>query len=252
MKDHDTAKQLAYALKIILNIVYGMTAATFDNKFKHPKNVDNIVAKRGALFMITLRKECEKRGMKVIHIKTDSIKIAEPTKEDEQFIMEFGKKYGYTFEIEDVFKRVALINRAVLIGEKEDGEWEAVGAQFAHPYVYKTLFSGEDITKEDMFETKQVKGKIYLGDDFVGRLARVYASNTGFDMWRVKDDKKGAVTGTKGFKWRLASDFKDISDVDMNYYHGLVKDAIESINKVGASYKIIDRSGWFDEYVTTF
>lgn len=252
LKDHDKAKQLAYALKIVLNIVYGMTSASFDNKFKHPKNVDNIVAKRGALFMITLRKECEKRGWNVIHIKTDSIKISNVTKEIEEFIFEFGKKYGYTFEIEDIFKRVALVNRAVLIGQKEDGEWEAVGAQFAHPYVYKTLFTGEEITKEDMFETKQVKGKIYLGDDFVGRLARVYASNTGFDMWRVKDDKKGAVTGTKGFKWRLASDFKDISDVDMNYYHGLIKDAIESINKVGASYKIIDRSGWFDEYITTF
>ncbi len=252
LKDHDTAKQLAYALKIVLNTVYGMTSATFDNKFKHPKNVDNIVAKRGALFMITLRKECEKRGMKVVHIKTDSIKIAEPTKEDEQFIMEFGQKYGYTFEIEDIFKRVALINRAVLIGEKEDGEWEAVGAQFAHPYVYKTLFSGEEIGKEDLFETKQVKGKIYLGDNFVGRLARVYASKTGDDLWRVKDDKKGAVTGTKGFKWKLASEFKDISDVDMNYYHGLIKDAIESINKVGPSCNIISQHGWFDEFVMTY
>lgn len=252
LTDHESAKQLAYALKIVLNTVYGMTSAKFENKFKHPKNADNIIAKRGALFMIKLQDEVEKRGYRVAHIKTDSIKIPNATQEIIDFVMEFGKKYGYDFELEHTYKRMALINKAVYIAQLEDGSWEATGAQFAEPYVYKTLFTGEDISKEDFFLTKQVKGRIYLGDEFVGRLARVYCSKTGTDMWRVGDTNRGAVTGTKGYKWKLASEFKDISDVDMSYYHELVKDAIKNINKVGPSADIITQHGWFDDLITTF
>lgn len=252
LTDHETAKQLAYALKIVLNTVYGMTSAKFDNKFKHPKNEDNIIAKRGALFMIKLQDEVEKRGFTVAHIKTDSIKIPNATQDIIDFVMEFGKKYGYDFELEHTYRRMALINRAVYIAQLEDGTWEATGAQFAEPYVYKTLFTADDICKEDFFMIKQVKGKIYLGDEFVGRLARVYCSKTGSDMWRVDGSKRGAVTGTKGYKWRLASELDDISDVDMTYYHELVKDAIENINKVGPSSEIITTTGWFDDLITTF
>ena len=41
---------LAYALKIIINIVYGLTSAKFDNKFRDPRNIDNIV-QREALYL---------------------------------------------------------------------------------------------------------------------------------------------------------------------------------------------------------
>ena len=67
--------KLAYALKIVINSVYGMTAAKFENVFRDPRNIDNIVAKRGALFMTLLKHEVQKMGYKVCHIKTDSIKI---------------------------------------------------------------------------------------------------------------------------------------------------------------------------------
>ena len=43
----------ANALKI--NSVYGLTSASFNNAFRDPRNKDNIVAKRGALFMINLK-----------------------------------------------------------------------------------------------------------------------------------------------------------------------------------------------------
>src|SRR5699024_4897091 len=55
LEDKDTADTLSYAMKIIINIVYGLTSAKFENKFKHKDNADNIVAKRGALFMIDLK-----------------------------------------------------------------------------------------------------------------------------------------------------------------------------------------------------
>jgi hypothetical protein len=55
LQDESTAEQLAYALKIVINTVYGLTSAKFDNPFHDIRNIDNIVAKRGALFMIDLK-----------------------------------------------------------------------------------------------------------------------------------------------------------------------------------------------------
>ena len=37
----ESAKALSYALKIVINIVYGLTSARFANVFKDPRNVDN-------------------------------------------------------------------------------------------------------------------------------------------------------------------------------------------------------------------
>src|SRR5207237_9495841 len=53
--DIQGADQLAYALKIVINIVYGLTSAKFENPFRDIRNIDNIVAKRGASFMIELK-----------------------------------------------------------------------------------------------------------------------------------------------------------------------------------------------------
>lgn len=252
LTDPKKAKRLAYAIKIIINIVYGMSSAKYDNKFRHPNNDENVVAKRGALFMIKLQDEVEKRGGEVFHVKTDSIKINETSDEMIAFVTDFGKQYGYDFEVEEVYSRIALINKAVYIAQLDDGTWEAKGAQFAEPYVLKSLFTGEEITKEDFFITKEVRGQIYLGDEFVGRLARVYCSKTGDDLWRVSGDKRAAVADTKGYKWKLASELTDINDIDMNYYHEKVKKAIEAINKVGPSGSIITQTGWFDGLITYY
>ena len=177
-----TAKQLANALKTAINSVYGLTAAGFDNPFRDPRNIDNIVAKRGALFMIDLKEEVVKRGFKVAHIKTDSIKIPNATPEIIKFVMDFGERYGYTFEHEATYDRMCLVNDAVYIAKYKDpeeckslygyipgdneehgGQWTATGKQFAVPYLFKTMFSHEDITFSDMCETFAVsKGNLYL------------------------------------------------------------------------------------------
>ena len=167
LKDKSQAKKLSGALKIAINSVYGLTAATFDNTMKDPRNIDNIVAKRGALFMINLKHEVQDRGYTVAHIKTDSIKIPDATPEIIQFITDYGKRYGYDFEHEATYDRMCLVNDAVYIakykGGEHDGEWTATGAQFAVPYVFKTLFSHEPIMFDDYCETKSVtKGNIYL------------------------------------------------------------------------------------------
>lgn len=161
-----TSKDLANALKIAINSVYGLTAARFDNAFRDIRNKDNIVAKRGALFMIDLKNAVQARGYTVAHIKTDSIKIPDATPDIIQFVIDFGKKYGYTFEHEATYERMCLVNDAVYIAKYKDGteagEWTATGAQFAVPYVFKTLFSKESIEFGDMCETKAVSSALYL------------------------------------------------------------------------------------------
>lgn len=154
-------KDLANALKTAINSVYGLTSANFENPFRDLRNKDNIVAKRGALFMIDLKYEVQKRGFTVAHIKTDSIKIPNATPEIIEFVMEFGRKYGYEFEHEATYEKMCLVNDAVYIC-KHDGKWDATGTQFAVPYVFKTLFSKEPIEFDDMCETKSVTSALYL------------------------------------------------------------------------------------------
>lgn len=177
-----TAKDLANALKTAINSVYGLTSANFDNPFRDIRNKDNIVAKRGALFMIDLKNEVMKRGFIVAHIKTDSIKIPDATPSIIKFVMDFGKQYGYTFEHEATYDRMCLVNDAVYIAKYKDpneceklygyipgdnydqgNKWTATGKQFAVPYLFKTLFSHEELEFEDMCETFAVsKGDLYL------------------------------------------------------------------------------------------
>ena len=166
LTDESAAADLAQALKIAINSVYGLTSASFDHPFRDPRNKDNIVAKRGALFMVNLKHEVQKRGFTVAHIKTDSIKIPDATPAIIDFVMEYGKLYGYTFEHEATYDRMCLVNDAVYIAKYKDGknagEWTATGTQFKVPYVFKKLFSRESIEFEDMCETKSVTSALYL------------------------------------------------------------------------------------------
>lgn len=267
LSDPKKAKQLSYALKIVINTVYGLTSAKFDNPFRDPNNIDNIVAKRGALFMIDLKNACLDRGMDVVHIKTDSIKIADATDQDWEFVRNFGDKYGYTFEHEATYSKMALVNDAVFIAQyswhAEEpelvGTWSAVGAQFQHPYVFKTLFSKEPIEFKDLCEIKQVfnGAAIYLdfehdrpavlvdGMHFVGRVGAfvpVTQDAGGAMMYRVKDGKLGAVSGTKGYLWVEAEMAETMKEdcLDMGYFMRLVDDAIATINKFGSFEEFVN------------
>ena len=166
LTDEAAATDLAQALKIAINSVYGLTSASFDHPFRDNRNKDNIVAKRGALFMVNLKHEVQRRGFIVAHIKTDSIKIPDATPEIIQFVMDYGKQYGYNFEHEATYDRMCLVNDAVYIAKYKDGkhagEWTATGTQFQVPYVFKKLFSKEPIEFEDMCETKSVTSALYL------------------------------------------------------------------------------------------
>lgn len=235
LEDESTADDLAQALKIVINSVYGLTAASFTNAFRDPRNKDNIVAKRGALFMINLAEQVRKRGFTVAHIKTDSIKVPNATPEIIKFITDYGHEFGYTFEHEATYDRMTLVNDAVYIAKyadiekcyslyskeyvdsskdicknnkKHPGEWTATGTQFAVPYVFKTLFSKEPIAFEDMCETKSVSsGSIFL--DFNEGYPDVSYFETLRDL-REKNPEK--LTKTEA---RILSDNVNLSSDDL-------------------------------------
>lgn len=243
LDDEDGLDDLAYALKIVINIVYGLTAAHFDNPFRDSRNKDNIVAKRGALFMVDLVKALDERGVHVLHVKTDSIKVAKPSQETRDFIFEFGKKYGYEFEVEDTFQRLCLVNDAVYIALDHDGKWHATGAQFADPYVFKTLFSKEPLEFEDVTIKKTVTTSIHMntGTDeepemrYIGRSgAFVPVVQGGGTLWREKDGKFSALAGTKGYRFVEAETMKEVGldgPIDYSYFRALSDKARDTIAK---------------------
>lgn len=246
LKDKTQAKELAYALKIVINIVYGLTAAKFPNPFRDPRNKDNIVAKRGALFMVDLKKAVQEKGFTVAHIKTDSIKIPNATQEIIDFVMDFGTKYGYTFEHEATYSKLCLVNDAVYVAKDGDtGKWSATGAQFQHPYVFKKLFSKEKIEHSDFVENRSVqKGHIWMdyGEGqprtFIGKASQLVPVNEGFSMagTPLRVDEEGheyAVPGTKGHLWAPAETVSDDSYVDISYFDELVEEALQNIGKFG-------------------
>ena len=315
LDDPEMADTLSQALKIPINSVYGLTAAAFDNPFRDPRNIDNIVAKRGALFMINLKHEVQKRGFVVAHIKTDSIKVPNALPGIIDFINRYGKLYGYTFEHECTYDRMCLVNDAVYIAKyatvdkcydlygkeyvesekdickknkKKPGKWDATGTQFQVPYVFKTLFSHEDIEFRDMCETKSVsQGELYLDTNedlpdvtelekelkkvedkykkgelsdtsfepeferltkkiskghnyvFIGRVGLfcpVVDGAGGGILYRFKDGKYYAVTGTKGYRWLEAEMVETLGiedKIDKSYYISLVDEAKDTIGEYG-------------------
>lgn len=269
LDDETTAKNLAQALKIAINSVYGLTSANFDNPFRDVRNKNNIVALRGALFMRTLQDEVKKRGFKVAHIKTDSIKIPDATPEIIEFAMDFAKQYGYEFEHEATYDRMCLVNDAVYIAKyateedcmnqygyapgdnkKKGGKWTATGAQFQIPYVFKKLFSKEEIIFDDLCETKSVTSTLYLDMNenleegehnyvFIGKIGRFCPIKSGCGggiLYREKDGKYYAATGSKGYRWlesEMVQQLEKEGDIDHKHFIEMADTAINTISKYG-------------------
>lgn len=258
LTEEGSAADLAQALKIAINSVYGLTSAKFENPFRDNRNIDNIVAKRGALFMVNLKHAVQEQGYTVAHIKTDSIKIPNADDKIIQFVMDYGKQYGYNFEHEATYDRMCLVNDAVYIAKYANphpGEWTATGTQFAVPYLFKKLFSKEPIEFEDLCEAKQVSTALYLdlneglpeGEHnyrFIGKVGNfcpIKPGHGGGELLRESTDKDGNVkyssaTGAKGYRWLESEAVKELDkmdDIDRSYYDKLVDDAVDDISKLG-------------------
>ncbi len=270
LHEGEDTKALAGALKIVINSVYGLTSAKFPTRFndvaagKDDRNIDNKVAKRGALFMIKLKHEVQKRGYTVVHIKTDSIKIADSDQDIIDFVKDFGKKYGYNFELESVYDKMCIVNKSTYIAHSaygdHCGEWTATGLQFQVPYVFKTLFSGEPVTLEDFRETKSAKTSLFLDFNeelpedehrysFIGKVSAFtpVKPGCGGGLLVRENDRGGydAVTGTKGYRWKEYSVIRDdhLSDeIDRSYYERLANEAVDTIEQYGSYEWLVDES----------
>lgn len=269
LDDPAQAKALSGALKIAINSVYGLTSARFDNPFRDNRNKDNIVAKRGALFMVNLKHEVQKRGFTVAHIKTDSIKIPNATKEIIQFVMDYGKLYGYNFEHEATYDRMCLITKADYVAkymtkeqaEKQYGyvpgdlydhgdEWTETGDWFMDSYLFKQLFTHEEITLEDMYEVNSVTTALYLDMNenlskdehnyiFVGKCGAFCPVREGCGgglLVRQNGEKFDSANGAKGYRWKEYEVVKELGledQVDRSYYDKRTEAAKAEIEKFG-------------------
>lgn len=183
---------------------------------------------------------------------------------------------GYQFEHEATYEKMCLVNNAVYIArymdaadckawygyvpgdnEKEGGEWTATGTQFQVPYVFKTLFSHEDIVFNDLCETKSVsKGAIYLDKNedlaegehnyiFVGRVGQFCPIKPGCGgalLVReagVKDNgeaKYDSVTGAKDYRWLESEMVYNLhleETIDRSYFDKMATKAVEAISEYG-------------------
>ena len=266
-------EDLSTALKLVINSIYGYTKASFKNPFLDPRNIDNIVAKRGALFMVDLKHFVQEKGFSVAHIKTDSIKIPDA---DEQIISDvigFGKLYGYDFEHETTYKTMCLVNRAVYIAEDTNpktGEafWSATGKMFQQPYVFDMMFGEGDTDFEKLREARHVKkGSIYIESEeqvneiqdgvdeptnqeridqmhFVGRTGVFYPVKPGYGgglLWRIQDGELYSVANTKGRLWKEAHLTRP-HELDESYYQETVEKAMQAIVNVGSYRDLIESS----------
>ena len=135
---------------------------------------------------------------------------------------------------------------------KNIGKWTATGAQFAQPYLFKTLFSHETIEFTDLCETKSVTSPaaLYLdfnedlGEDdhnyvFVGKVGSFCPVNSGSGgglLLREKEGKYSAATGTKGYRWMESEMVKTLNKediIDLVYFNHFVDAAIHDIGIYG-------------------
>lgn len=198
-----------------------------------------------------------------MHIKTDSIKVVDPTPELFDFIMEYGKAYGYNFEIEHKFDRFCLVNDAVYIAhcapddpDAHDEEliqhnlWTATGKQFQVPFIFKTLFTREPIQFDDLCETRTVTTALYLDMNeslpdgehnykFVGKAGSfcpVRPLTGGGLLLREKDGQYSYVSKAKGRRWLEAEIIRTLhwqDMVDRGYYLDMAKEARKAIEQFG-------------------
>ena len=142
--------------------------------------------------------------------------------------------------------------------KKKGGKWTATGTQFQVPYVFKSLFTHEDITFSDMCETMSVTSALYLRDpddadnpDFIGRVGQfcpIKPGCGGKELLREGKDKEGnlkfsAATGSKGYYWLESEQVRMLGkedDIDRSYYDAMANKAIETISQYGDFDAFVD------------
>ena len=142
--------------------------------------------------------------------------------------MDYGMSRGYEFEVEHEWEKICLVNDAVYIGKVTETDkdwiksckkaeskgkpkptrWTATGTQFAVPYVFKTLFSHEELEFDDLCETKSVTSALYL--DFNEDLPDV-------TLWETLKAVRSAKEETLRKKDKiLISEYSNLTDAEID------------------------------------
>ena len=172
--------------------------------------------------------------------------------------MRHGKTYGYDFEHEITYDKFCLVNDAVYIAPEGSIRGLLWALNF-NIHTYSKLCSlARDLLLMIICESKSViQGTMYLDREehekdedlnysnmrHLGRTGRfVPVLEAGGTLYRVKDDKYYAVTGTKGHKWieaEIAQSMPDLK-IDMSYFEKLKDEAIKTIEKFGSFQDFIN------------
>ena len=169
-----------------------------------------------------------------------------------------GRRYGYDFEHEITYDKLCLVNDAVYIATKGQYTWTAVGSQFQHPYVFKTLFSSEELTFDDYCESKNViQGTMYLDREehekdetldhhrmrHLGRTGRfVPVLEGGRNALPSKGRQVLPRNGHERSQWieaEIAQSMPDLK-IDMSYFEKLKDEAVKTIEQFGSFEEFVD------------
>lgn len=239
-------KSISNALKTAINSCYGLTAAKFDNKLRIPDNWDNVIAKRGALFMIQLKQRLWDMGVTVVHVSVDSIKVSGITEDQKNYILNFAKQFGYNFEIEAHFKKLCLLDDTnyLALQDQADEEpiepkWVITGSVFDIPVFKKMYLDPQPITVKDYaMVIASSKGALYFRYDdgrlkFIGRVGEFIPVKTGgHDLLHIDKvaGREGFASGTKGYKMLESIEVSSLDDVDTTLALKKTNDVLQKID----------------------
>lgn len=244
--EHIDFKLASDMLKLCLNSLYGLSSASFDNFMKLPENETNLIANLGNIMMNELYHECVAKGWKVVHIKTDGIKIADCTEEMINFCIDFAKKWGYNFSIDEKYKEFLIVDKANYIGLTEDGTISSRGELFNNNWLKAYLNNAFD--RETASIILQVKKGVIINhtrnNTKVGKCIRVFPSVNGDEYYKIMPEKEifECVADTKKpgrnkerdvFKFNVYTEFNQ-TDFDKSYFDNLYNKILLKIgsNKV--------------------
>ena len=197
--------------------------------------------------------------------------------------MDYGKKYGFTFEFEAAYDKLCIVDHVNYIAHHysseeckklfngfvpEDNEkaerpknqhlrgWTVTGDTFAEPSVLKNLFTHEKVEFQDLCETISVnKGALHLifnegceneVDNFIGRIGRFTPmASHGGKLYSVNaEGKRNAAQGTKGYEW-LESNYVESAKLEDYINHDYFKD------KINETVNLINEFGDFNTFSET-
>lgn len=244
--EHIDFKLASDMLKLCLNSLYGLSSASFDNFMKLRENETNLIANLGNIMMNELYQNCISKGWKVVHIKTDGIKIADCTDEMIAYCIDFAKKWGYNFSIDEKYKEFLIIDKANYIGITEDGRISSRGELFNNNWLEAYVNNAFD--RETASIILQVKKGVIVNhtknNTKVGKCIKVYPCVNGDEYYKIMPEKEifECVADTKKpgrnkdrdvFKFNVYTEFNQ-TDFDKSYFDSLYNKILLKIgsNKV--------------------